>query len=307
MKYILKPHQEKALTNINQGFTSQDRLQYISACGTGKTLVGYTYIDKLLQEKTNQVVVLFFPSLALIGQTYEAYKDYGLEISKYDILFVCSDESVYEEETLEIDKSEMSFDVTTQEDLISNFLTTKVLGTSKNKIIFCTYHSSHVLANSFADAKVTADFVLYDEAHKTASMNDSHYNYTLDDASMKIAKRLFMTATPKHKAVSSLKDEESEEYIYSMTNEKRYGKVIEQYTVREAINDEVIAPYKIVVSIVSDEEIELIRAKNTSTVLKNMELKKAAKLIALSKAVEKYGIKKGLVFTERIDRSKNIL
>ncbi|CAA6807411.1 MAG: Unknown protein [uncultured Sulfurovum sp.] len=302
MRYILKAHQQRALSNIALGFNTSNRLQYISACGTGKTLVGYQYTKELLQEANNQTVVLFFPSLALISQTYEAYKSYGLEISKYDILFVCSDESVYEEETLEIGRSVVSFNVTTQEDLISNFLTTKVPGPKKNKLIFCTYQSSKTLANGFLDAKSNIDFAVYDEAHKTASINDSYFNYTLDNENLSIDKRLFMTATPKHKSVLQYENEEA--YLYSMTNTSRYGEVVEKYTVREAINDKVISPYKIIVSIVSDEEIDRIRAKNTSTVLKNMELKKAAKIIALSKAVEKYSIKKGLVFTERIARSK---
>jgi predicted helicase len=299
IKYALRPHQERAYKNIKKHLQKKDRLQYISACGTGKTLVGFNLIQDLLQDK-DKTIVLFFPSLALIKQTYEAYLEYGLNKEELDILFVCSDETVYcgaDEECIEISKDEVPFQVTTDTEQITLFLESN----SKSKIIFSTYHSSKMLSEGFSKAKQAVDFALYDEAHKTASNNDSYYNYSLDDSNLKISKRLFMTATPKHKNILY---KDNDELLFSMNNPTRYGEVVEQYSVRKAIDEGVVAPYKIIVSIVDDEEVNKIREENTSDILKNMDLKKAAKIIALSKSVEKYNIKKGLVFAERIDRSK---
>ncbi|MBD3797461.1 MAG: DEAD/DEAH box helicase family protein [Campylobacterales bacterium] len=299
MTYKLRPHQERAYRNIKNNLPRLNRLQYISACGTGKTLVGFNIVQDALKEQ-DQTLILFFPSLALIKQTYEAYLDYGMNTKEIDILFVCSDETVYcgaDEECIEISKDEVPFEVTTEAEKISTFLE----GNSKNKVIFSTYHSSRILGEAFSQTKRSADLALYDEAHKTASSNDSYYNYSLDDENIKILKRLFMTATPKHKNVL---DKEHDELLFSMNNPERYGEVVEQYSIRKAIDEGVVVPYKIIVSIVDDEEVEAIRAKNTSDTLKNMDLKKAAKIIALSKSVEKYNIKKGLVFAERISRSK---
>jgi predicted helicase len=299
MKYTLRPHQQRAYQNITKHLPNKDRLQYISACGTGKTLVGFNLIQDLFQDK-EKTIVLFFPSLALIKQTYEAYLEYGLNKEDLDILFVCSDETVYcgaDEECIEISKDEAPFQVTTDTEQITLFLESN----SKSKIIFSTYHSSKILSEGFTKANEAVDFALYDEAHKTASNNDSYYNYSLDDGNLKISKRLFMTATPKHKNILDL---DNDELLFSMNNPTRYGEVVEQYSVRKAIDEGVVAPYKIIVSIVDDEEVNKIREENTSDILKNMDLKKAAKIIALSKSVEKYNIKKGLVFAERIDRSK---
>ena len=142
MKYTLKPHQQKAYQNIKKHLPTKDRLQYISACGTGKTLVGFNIIEDLLKDDEN-IIVLFFPFLALIKQTYEAYLDYGLETSKLDILFACSDETVYcaaDEECVGISIEDVPFNVTTNTEEISTFLKTK----TKHKIIYSTYHSSNL-------------------------------------------------------------------------------------------------------------------------------------------------------------------
>ena len=45
MTYTLRPHQQRAYQNITKHLPNKDRLQYISACGTGKTLVGFNLIQ----------------------------------------------------------------------------------------------------------------------------------------------------------------------------------------------------------------------------------------------------------------------
>lgn len=295
--FDMKAHQERALVKISSKLRENNRTQYVSACGTGKTLVGYEYIKRECAHADN--VVIFFPSLALISQTYEAYLNYGLMSHSDNLLFVCSDETVScldEEDAFEIRVDEVDFPVTTDKERISEFL----LGDNP-KIIFSTYHSSIVLSDAYNTVGKHIDFALYDEAHKTASNGDSYYNYTLDDDNILIKKRLFMTATPKHRKLNS-GDEDIE--AYSMDNTSIYGKIAENYSIREAINDGIITSYKIIVSIMDSSEIEFIRESSGSSVLRNMDLKRAAKVYALHKAVKKYALKKGIVFAERRDKSK---
>lgn len=296
---ILKQNQKKAKIDIQENFKIHNRLQYISACGTGKTLVGFEVIKDILDSNTNQIIVLFFPSLALISQTYTAYLSYGLDIQNNDILFICSDESVYEEEKLPTSNYETEFKVTTLPDNITQFFQQT---SQKNKIIFSTYHSSKILADN---CNSEVDFALYDEAHKTATSSDSYFNYSLDDNNIKIHKRLFMTATPKHKKINSNKEEE--EYQFTMDNSDMYGFVANKYTLREAIDDGVVAPYQIVIAVVAKEEIEKIRKNDTKNVKNNTELKREAKIVALNNAMKKFNINKGIVFAERIKKSKEYL
>ncbi len=60
MKYTLRPHQERTYQNITKHLPNKDRLQYISACGTGKTLVGFNLIQDLLQDKDKTIVLLLY-------------------------------------------------------------------------------------------------------------------------------------------------------------------------------------------------------------------------------------------------------
>lgn len=294
--FTAMPHQMRAFNNITEAFETGNRTQYISACGTGKTFVGYEYTDMVLNEEDE--VVLFFPSLALMNQTYQAYLNYGLNVEERHLIFICSDKTVScsNEEYFDLDGEEISFPVTTEEKDIISFLEQS----HKKRLIFCTYNSSITLSDAFNRIDRNIPFALYDEAHKTASESDSFYSYTLDDNNIKIDKRLFMTATPKHR---KLRSGEVDEELYSMDNEKLYGKVADKYSLREAINDGVVAPYKIIISVMDSAEIELIRKNSESNLIKNMSLQKASKVIAFSKAVNKYRLNKGIVFAERIDRS----
>ncbi|MDD5406941.1 MAG: Helicase associated domain protein, partial [Sulfurovaceae bacterium] len=295
-----KPHQVRAVDDINITLQQNDRAQYISACGTGKTLVGYDIVNNILSSNTNKTIILFFPSLALIAQTYKSYLSYGLDISNNEILFVCSDESVYEEEDLPIGEFETNFKVTTNSEEIATFMKQN---STKNKIIFCTYHSSKILSDNM-NTKI--DFALYDEAHRTATSNDSYYNYSLDNNNISITKRLFMTATPKHRKINT-KNIEEEQYLFSMNNEEIYGSIANKYTLREAIDDEVISPYQIIIAVATKDEISKLQKKDTKNIIHNAALKQEAKILALNNAMQKYSINKGIVFAERINKSKSYL
>ena len=59
-----RSHQQKAIDDVIEGFSSNDRGRLIMACGTGKTLVGVWVAERLKSART----LVLVPSLSLVNQ-----------------------------------------------------------------------------------------------------------------------------------------------------------------------------------------------------------------------------------------------
>ncbi|NLE98898.1 MAG: DEAD/DEAH box helicase family protein, partial [Propionibacterium sp.] len=69
-KYSPRPHQELAIGKILEGFAVQDRGQWISACGTGKTFTSLKLAERMAEANGGSLRVLFLaPSIQLVSQT----------------------------------------------------------------------------------------------------------------------------------------------------------------------------------------------------------------------------------------------
>ena len=66
------------------------------------------------------------------------------------------------------------------------------------------------------------DLAIFDEAHKTIGLAGSAFGYALSDENIRIRKRLFLTATPRHIDIRH-RDKEGEFRVYSMDDETVYG------------------------------------------------------------------------------------
>lgn len=262
---ILYPFQEKAVTSILEQFKTQDRTHAVMACGTGKTRVCLWVAERMLVKN----IVVFAPSLALIAQLIHEW----LLVSsweKVDCLAICSDETVTRgTDNFILNPSECDFPVTTDPDTIHQFL---VKPSTAVKIIFCTYHSSGVLAKSLKRAP-TFELGIFDEAHKTTG--DNHFSLAISNINVPIEKRLFVTATPRHYDIHHRDKDGEHRLIYSMDSEKDYGSRAFTFSFREAINLGVIADYKIMISLISSQT-----NLNAKTLLEE-------EIIALHKAIEK--------------------
>lgn len=238
-----RPHQLKAIRAAVKEFKTKSRTQVIMACGSGKTLVGLLVSQKMEASS----VVVFVPSLALVRQTMLAYRKL-LKGVKLESLAVCS-------ESL----TDADIDSTTNEDTLSAFL-----GKRGPKIVLCTYQSAHLLADK------RFDFGVFDEAHKTAGELDKSFQFALSNSNIYIKKRLFLTATPRRDIGADTRLADMD--ILDMTNEKVYGRVAYHLSFREAVKLGVICDYKVVVSVVTDETIDITKRSATQTsVLKAME------------------------------------
>jgi predicted helicase len=107
---------------------------------------------------------------------------------------VCSDDTVTKsEDTISLSTSDLSFASTTDADQIAAFI--KARG---RKVIFSTDQSSQRIAEAFkANNLNPIDLVIADEAHRGAGKVNSGYSTVFDNDQIPVAKRLFMTATPR--------------------------------------------------------------------------------------------------------------
>lgn len=235
-KISRRPHQGAAIKAVINELKKADRTHIVMACGTGKTATAL-WIAESLKPKT---IAIFVPSLALINQFMKEW----LSLTKwksFKILAICSDDTVTNDiEPTSILCEEINFPVSADSEEIKKFLQNEK---SKLKILFCTYHSSPLLRS------LKIDLGIFDEAHKTAGYGKELFCYALDDKNIKINKRLFMTATPRHASIVKKTKDGEKVPVYSMDNEALYGK--RAYTVgfREAINLGLICDYKVIISI----------------------------------------------------------
>jgi superfamily II DNA or RNA helicase len=259
IKYTPRPYQKKMLEEICDGFNTNDRGKMIAACGVGKTLTALW-----LQENLSATTVLYIvPSLALIKQTLESWIENRNEA--FDFLCICSDSTVVntiDEDKLSLASSDVDFPVTTNPNEIKSFLTSDNVA---KKILFVTYHSLDAIVNAINElSDFSFDLAIFDESHRTAGTKDSKmFVYGLKDEYIPIKKRLFMTATerlvsPRIKASV----EESENVIFSMDDVSLYGPTFTSLNFGEAIEQNIICDYKIVVCTINEQDIaDLVKSR----------------------------------------------
>jgi predicted helicase len=254
---------------------------------------------------SNTVMVLV-PSISLVSQTR---KEWNAQL-RDDIveLCVCSDETAgKQDDSIQYNVKDMLFPATTDVKIIRKFLKHK---TNKLKVIFSTYHSAHVVAEAMNSRGIKAiDLGIYDEAHRTASTG-SMFSYALSNSNIKINKRLFMTATPKHYKISKDKLEKlgDDIKIVSMDNEKLYGSVVYRMSFKEAVDRGLIVPLKVVVSMVTRQDVaEWIADKEAATNVKgeDINVKWVVGQIAHAKARKKFGITKSISYLSRISQAED--
>ncbi|MFW2236113.1 DEAD/DEAH box helicase family protein, partial [Aliarcobacter butzleri] len=325
MDIKLYKHQKTAIKEVfenENGLNKNDRTQLIMACGTGKTLTALkiheTYINKLFDLccVDNSITVLLFPSLYLVNQTYITYSE-NFNNKPFNPLIVCSDKKIGnsdEDDIYEIDTDEVNYPVTTQIEDIKRYLLDSNI---KHKIVFVTYQSSNLVGTALKELNLIVNFAIFDEAHKTAVKNNNTINgyaSALTNDTFPITKRLFMTATPKHYSfkVSDELDEENT-LVFSMDNEALYGKVSFEYSMRDAIDDGIIADYKILAILIDDDylkkfnSISKLKKDGQIDKISNIENEiREVKLRAIEQTMKKFDIKKALAFNSTIEESKKI-
>ncbi|XHY17796.1 hypothetical protein SuNHUV7_25950 (plasmid) [Pseudoseohaeicola sp. NH-UV-7] len=86
---------------------------------------------------------------------------------------------------------------------------------SAARTVLPSSQSAHVVGEAMSGQK-WFDVGIFDEAHKTAGREGGRFSYALEDANLPIAKRVFMTATPRHYDVRNKDKEGDKKLVYSM-------------------------------------------------------------------------------------------
>ncbi len=291
-----RPHQVDAINAARRHFlvNKSSRGRLIMPCGTGKSLTAF-WIAEALKAKTILVAV---PSLALIKQGLADWpREYLAHGIIPDWLCVCGDESVGATEKDEFVSStyDTGIPTTTATTEIATFLKSP---SSKVKIVFTTYQSSHRLASATRAARFSFDLCILDEAHKTVGVKSKRFATLLFDKKVRIKKRLFMTATER--VLRGSNDE-----VLSMSDSDLYGDRFHLLTFKSAIADKIISDYRILTVSVSDAQVEKLVRENRLLSPKSgrgreYDARSVAAGVALMRAYRGHGVHHALSFHRSI-------
>ena len=254
-----RPHQQLAIKDVLEGFQEAERGKLLMACGTGKTFTALKIAQAFAADgKQKHGRILFLvPSIALLGQSL---KEWTIESeTPMHALAVCSDTAVGKSSDAEdIRVHDLPFPATTDGRKLA-----KQLGALTEKraltVVFSTYQSISAIHDAQKHGAPDFDLIICDEAHRTtgvtlAGADESHFVKVHDGSYLRAGKRLYMTATPRiymDAAKSKAKDSDAE--LCSMDDESKFGREFHRLGFGEAISQELLSDYKVVVLAVDEK------------------------------------------------------
>ncbi len=323
-KKKLLDHQKEALKAVCEGLKEADRGKLIMACGTGKTFTSLKIAETIAGQGKH--VLFLVPSLALMSQSIREWTaDAQVPLRCFA---VCSDKQIgkrrkNQEDDGELSASDLALPATTD----ASRLVEKVGNSSPHamSVIFATYQSIQVIVDAQKDHGLAAfDLIICDEAHRTtgASLgtddNESDFIKVHDNSLIRGKKRLYMTATPRiFSDHAKRRADEVDAVLASMDNEAIYGKVLYTYSFTDAVKNELLTPYKIIVLGVDEGEISKTMEMPTTSKDYELTLDYRTKIVGCYQALTKLDLKadlgddtspmrRALAFCKDIKTSKNI-
>jgi len=292
-------HQTKALNNTNIHFQSNDRGKLIMACGTGKTFTALRIAEK---ETNNKGTVLFLvPSIALLGQTLREWKS-DTETNIHAIC-ICSDPEISKKigrnEEMDTDRiDELAYPASTDvEQVLQQFENIKKRSEEGMTVVFSTYQSIDVISKSqkklMENGFPEFDLIICDEAHRTtgvtiAGKDESSFTKVHNNDFLKSKKRLYMTATPRlYNDDSKSKAAQADAILCSMDDESLYGQEMYRIGFGQAVEQNLLADYKVLILTLSDADIPPSIQKLIADGDSEINTDDAAKLIGCINALSK--------------------
>ena len=331
-KKSLRLHQTEALNNTNIHFQSNDRGKLIMACGTGKTFTALRIAEK---ETNSKGTVLFLvPSIALLGQTLREWK--SDTVTNIHAICICSDPEISKKigrnEEMDTDRiDELAYPASTDVDqVLQQFENIKKRSEEGMTVVFSTYQSIDVISKSqkklMENGFPEFDLIICDEAHRTtgvtiAGKDESSFTKVHNNDFLKSKKRLYMTATPRlYNDDSKSKAAQADAILCSMDDESLYGQEMYRIGFGQAVEQNLLADYKVLILTLSDADIPPSIQKLIADGDSEINTDDAAKLIgcinALSKEVlgddglltetDPEPMKRAVAFCSNIKTSKKI-
>jgi predicted helicase len=301
-KFAPFPFQKVAAENVRKALAKGGRAQIVMACGTGKTVTMLLAAEALDAQR----VLVLAPTLLLVKQLRDEWVSKRRPDREWASLAVCSDIGDGMDAS-EIAPAEFGAPPTTNPDEIAAFL--KKPG---RRVVFGTYASSDRIAKAQKKAGVPSfDLAVADEAHRIAGVvavkdkSERSSRVMLEEKEIKAVRRLFATATPRITGSKKTRDGD-DILIESMDDESRFGKVAHSVTFQEAVKLKRLVPYKLVVTIVTNDEVaDAVQNRRFIDVKgKPYAADEVATAIAIRRAYKELGISKIISYHSRVAGAK---
>jgi superfamily II DNA or RNA helicase len=302
-KFTPFPFQKVAAENVRKALAKGGRAQIVMACGTGKTVTMLLAAEALDAQR----VLVLAPTLLLVKQLRDEWVSKRRPDREWASLAVCSDIGDGMDAS-EIAPAEFGAPPTTKPDEIAAFL--KKPG---RRVVFGTYASSDRIAKAQKKAGVPSfDLAVADEAHRIAGVvavkdkSERSNRVMLEEKEIKAVRRLFATATPRITGSKKTRDGD-DILIESMDDESRFGKVAHSVTFQEAVKLKRLVPYKLVVTIVTNDEVAdaVLNRRFIDVKGKPYAADEVATAIAIRRAYKELGISKIISYHSRVAGAKS--
>ena len=259
-QFSLRPHQKEAFDDVINGFKDSDRGKLIMACGTGKTFTALRIAEEI--GRIGGRVLYLVPSIALLSQAMREWAEQqGI---KHRYIGICSDTHAGRTDE-DASIYELEIPVTTDPVQISEALQKR--DEDKMTVVFCTYQSLPIVADSQEQGAPAFDLVLCDEAHRTTGVDkpgDKTSPFVLihDAERIHAEKRLYMTATPRLYAEGAkAKAASHNRGVFSMDDLTIYGPEFHWLPFSRAIEIGELSDYKVaILTIYEPDQVAALQA-----------------------------------------------
>ena len=264
-KKKIYPHVLSVRDKVFEYFKENERGRLIMACGTGKTMTSLKIAEK---QTNNKGTILFLvPSIALIGQTLKEWSSQADE--PINPICICSDPEITRNRTTGDQDLTSTIDLAWPASTDANYIL-KQFQHYKNAnngmtVVFSTYQSIDVIAKAqkvlLKNGFPEFDLIICDEAHRTTGytepgMDDSAFVKVHDADFIKSKKRLYMTATPRlYNVEAQSKAAKNDVPLWSMDEEKHFGKEIHRIGFGEAVENGLLTDYKVIILTLNDKDV----------------------------------------------------
>lgn len=267
----LLPHQEDALAATKEFFQTNSRGKLIMACGTGKTFTSLRIAEEVTGRKG--LVLFLVPSIALLAQSLREWS--ADAVNPIHAICICSDAEVSRQQKKNEDTDTMSvvdlaLPASTNAAAIKRSLLLSEERSEKGlTVIFSTYQSVGRVAEVQKELRATNpalasfDLIVCDEAHRTSgyAANEAEASaFTLvhDNESLRAARRLYMTATPKlFSDAAKSKAAQADAPLWSMDDPKFFGEEIFRIGFGEAVEKGLLSDYKVLVLALNEADMPI--------------------------------------------------
>ncbi|SEE34751.1 DEAD/DEAH box helicase [Streptomyces sp. KS_5] len=290
----LRVHQREAYDAAVRALSRMPRATIISATGTGKTITAIRIAEHFVGQGHILVVV---PSLSLVGQTaWHWHTDSHIA----RMLAVCTLKPIT------VSSSGHRLPATTDPARIARTLA----ASSGPAVVFTTYQSLPAIARAHQHHRLPPwEVVIIDEAHRSSGSSTKQWALIHHDHAIPAERRLYMTATPrvwkpadptvKRRRGRTPHTDEPPEPLASMDDPSIYGPVVYNLGLADAIDRGILADYRIVAPVITDDDLRDIL--NTDDINRRPNgLRLAALQVCLLHVMRTHRIRRVISFHSRI-------